>query len=114
MDIKPGDLGLIVQRMAEVDRAQQVRDQRSAQAQQQFGLQMKADQERRETKVKGSPEAAKLALSPDGRRERKEREESEAQGGSREPGGSDGGAAEGTVKVPRPPGNPGERLDIKL
>lgn len=113
MSIKPGELGLIVQRMTEVDRAQQVRDQRASQAQQQFALQMKADQERRETEVKGSPEAAKLALHPDDRRERKERKEGEAKGGVREAAESEGDT-EGTAKIPRPPGSPGEHLDIKL
>jgi hypothetical protein len=102
----------MVQRMTEVDRLQQVRDQRAAVAQQQFGLEMTADLERRETEVKGPPETMKAAVNPDARRERRpdrregepgrprpeaSQEEPEGQGG---PGGA--------------PGDPGRTLDIKI
>ncbi|MDI6870375.1 MAG: hypothetical protein QME79_03265 [Bacillota bacterium] len=112
MSIKPVDLGVMVQRMAEVDRVQQVRDQRAAVAQQQFGLEMRADLERRETEVKAAPEAARLAVNPDARRERRRgKEEAPAKGrpatGDQPPAGEEQAPA-------RVPPAPGQRLDIKL
>lgn len=69
MSIKPVDVGLMVQRMAEVDRVQQAQDQRAAVAQQQFGQDLRARLEQRESRVKASPDTARPAINPDARRE---------------------------------------------
>jgi hypothetical protein len=112
VSIKPLDVGVMVQRMSEVDRVQQVRDQRAALAQQQFGQELKAEQERRETEVKAPPDLAKLAVNPDAEKERKGR-----QGEQNRPGQPDGEAEPGgEERSPSPvaPGPAGHRLDIKL
>lgn len=110
MSIKPVDVGVIVQRMAEVDRAQQVRDQRAVVAQQQFGQEMRAELERRETEVKGPPEAARLAVDPDAEQGR--------QNGNSRPGADERrGKGQGPTgrkdSGPKPCG-PGQNLDIKV
>lgn len=109
MSIKPVDMGVIVQRMNEVDRAQQARDQRAVVAQQQFGQEMRAEQERRETEIKAPPETPRLSVNADGKRGRPD-------GG---PGGDKGkdrpeASAETGTPPGRPASGPGQTLDIKL
>ncbi|MGE5507058.1 MAG: hypothetical protein ACM3RP_01020 [Chitinophagales bacterium] len=107
MSIRPVDLGVIVQRTTEVDRAGQMQNQRAALAQQQFGLELKATLEKRETEVKGAPEAAHLSVNPDAGRESQKR----APGGKKERGSREPETERAPV---RRPGDPGGRLDIKL
>lgn len=110
MSIRPVDVSVMVQRMAEVDRVQQVQDQRAAVAQQQFGQAMQAGLERRETEVKAPPEPVKLAVNPDAKRERQGRppEEERPQEGAEE------GPA-GEERLPeRTPAGPGHKLDLRL
>ncbi|HHW14742.1 MAG TPA: hypothetical protein GXX28_07390 [Firmicutes bacterium] len=108
MSIKPVDVGLVIQRMAEVDRVQQAQDQRAAVAQQQFGQEMRARLEQRENSVKAPPDAARLTVNPDARRERQEGRESR----KRERKG--GPAAEGERRDGGEPRLPGRHLDMKL
>lgn len=106
------DVGVVVQRTTEVDRVQQGHDQRAVMAQEQFGQELKADQERRETEVKASPDLAKLAVNADEQKERQGRQgephrEHEATG--------DWVAEETEESLPPvAPGPAGHRLDIKL
>ncbi|MGE5552317.1 MAG: hypothetical protein ACM3XZ_00130 [Betaproteobacteria bacterium] len=112
MSIKPVDVGVMVQRMGEVDRTQQVRDQRAATDQQHFGMAMKADLERRETEVKGPPQTAKLSVNPDAQQERKRKwPEGQSPSGAREPAEP---PKESGEEPPRPQSGRGQRLDIKL
>ncbi len=113
MSIRPVDMGVIVQRTTEVDRAQQVRDQRAAVSQQQFGLELRADLERRETEVKAPPEAVKVAVNPDARRERKGRDRPPARG-ARPAASGEGDSGNGERASVRPGDGPGQVLDIKF
>lgn len=111
MSIKPVEVGVIVQRMTEVDRAQQARDQRAVLAQQQFGQEMRAEQERRETEIKAPPETAKLSVHADGKREREGGEKEPGKGRERREGSKE---TEAPVPRHRSPAGPGQNLDIKL
>jgi hypothetical protein len=112
VSIRPVDVGVMVQRMNEVDRVQQVRDQRAVLAQEQFGQELKVDQERRETEVKAPSDLAKLAVNPDAEKDRKGREGEPHR--EQEPEAGAAVAEDERSLPPVAPGPAGHRLDIKL
>lgn len=113
MSIRSVDVPVLVQRSTEVDRVQQQRDQQSQVAHQQFALEMRSQQERREIQVREAPKSEKGRIDPDEKHERS-RDNTSGERGQGRGTGSNPAVAGQDDSIPKSQASTGHRIDIRI